>query len=176
VAAFRLSDWTVRRLPGARVLVTAALAVCLVLSLLVVFPSPYIYKTSSQVTEQEMRGYGTAFEHRAGDVPMATMSSRPTRYADGLYGVYGSGVTNYTGSGDGLVRPFDFNTEDFPSAYPDQPYYLILTRSDLVTELQVYRQLNFERSAVLGLDADRRANRVLANGELRLFVVSNATG
>jgi hypothetical protein len=176
VALARTTGWFEDRVPGGRGVVAAVLVGCLALSLLVVFASPYIYKPTPHVTEQEMEGYETGLQYRASGVPYATLDSQPYRYSDALYGPTDTSEAELAGEGDGFVRPVQFNNGAPERAYPGDAYYVAITRADVETQMGVYEQINYRREGLDALANSRSANLVGTNDEFDLYVVGNATG
>lgn len=174
-ALARTTKWLDELVPAGRSLVGLVLIGCLALSLLVVFASPYIYKPGPHVTEQQMEGYETALEHRGGEIPYATLESEPYRYNDAIFGPTDSSEADFTGSGDGFVRPRPFNNGGLRGAYPDDGYYLVVTRAGIETQMDVYEELNYRREGLDSLSNSRSANLVQTNNEFQIYVVGNAT-
>lgn len=159
-----------------RTAVAVVLVACLVISLLTVFPSPFIYKSTPTVTEATVSGYETTFDQRAADVPVATLNSRPSRYADAIYGTVESASMDVSGAGEGALNASGVDRGDPAAAYPADSYYFALTAADVQTELVVYEQLNYERAGLRTMKSSPRTERVFSNGEYRLYLVSNETG
>lgn len=159
-----------------RTAMAVILAACLVVSLLVVFPSPFIYKSTPVVTEASTAGYGTAIDHRADGVPIATLNTRPSRYADAIYGTVASESIDLAGTGESAMNTTAFNRGEPTAAYPDDPYYAALTTADLQTELGVYDELNYDREGLRTFRDSRAVDRVFDNGAVDLYLVGNGTG
>jgi hypothetical protein len=71
--------------PSVRAVTATAVAAVLLLSMLVVFPSPFIYKTSGHVSDQQYEGYAHTFEHRAEGVDVDTPSTASTAVGSQTY-------------------------------------------------------------------------------------------
>jgi len=175
LAFARVTDWFAERTGPSQLVPVVVLVLCLMLSLAVVFPSPYVYKSTPHVTTQEMSGYATAFDTRAGATPYATLSSVPSRYGDAIYGTNRNAEIDYDGVGSGFVDPVAFNDGAFGEAYPADSYYLVLTQGEVETQLEVYGELNYRAASVTGLAQDRRVNRVQSNGGFEVYLVTNET-
>jgi hypothetical protein len=175
VAFTRIADWFADRTGVQQSVPAVLLVLCLVLSLAVVFPSPYIYKSTPHVTTQDVSGYETAFDTRAGATPYATIGSVPSRYGDAIYGSNENAGTDFSGNGSGFVEPEAFNDGALGDAYPAASYYLVLTRGEVETQVEVYDELNYRATALDGLARDRRVNRVQSNGAFELYLVGNET-
>jgi len=175
LAFTRIADWFAARTGPQQFVPAVVLVLCLLLSLAVVFPSPYMYKSTPHVTAQDVSGHETAFDIRAGGTPYATIGSVPSRYGDAIRGTYENDDIDYTGDGSGFVDPTAFNDGAFAAAYPADSYYLLLTRGEVETQLEVYDELNYRAAAVAGLEEDRRVDRVHSNGAFEVYLVGNET-
>jgi len=173
LALMRLTDWAGQSLPSGQSALGTVLVICLVLSLFTAFGSPYIYRASPGVAEQEIQGFEQTFDTRTVEVPIATLSSEPYRYGDAYYGATASEERNFEGSGEGLLRSAALTTGDPASAYPDRPFYAAVTEADRTTEIEVFDQLNFQEGGLEKLDTHRQSNRILTNGEFTLYHVSD---
>lgn len=142
-----------------------------VLAVLTVFPSPFIYSTSPQVTDQHISGYETAFEHRSGEIPFAAMGSRVDRYGDAIQGSRANGGYDFYGAGEGLVDPDMFSAGRLQAGYPALPYYFAVTEYDVNRQIVVYDELHYKRSGLERLDSQPRVDLVQTNGEFDLYFV-----
>lgn len=144
-----------------RPLAVGLLGIALVLSILVVFPSPYIYNQSHHATDESMTGYATAFEVSDASIGFSGIRSGPTRYVRALTdGIENQGLDGLYG--EGLANP--------PAAYTD-PYYLPVARVDYEREVIAYHELRFAEDDFHALDDDRQIDRVLTSGDFRLYLV-----
>lgn len=157
--------------PGAHTLAAILLGACLVLSVPVVFASPYIYSPTQHVTDQKMSGYETAFEH-GDDRPYAGLGFGVNRYADGITGVAGDDRGNYEGLGDGAVDVDSFEAGEYGTAYGDGEYYFVVTEYDQTREFEVYRGLHHSEAALEDVETSESANKVVSNEEFRLYDVA----
>lgn len=161
VALFRLAgdDYGVR---STRALLGVALAVMLMLSLLAVFPSPYTYKPSAQVSEAQMEGYEMAFTHADGEVDFAGVRWSVWRYRHAIEGVSGS-----TWSGDTV--PPDALRSDIGGEF-NASTYVVVTEFDRQRETVAYRGVRYTQADFDGIQAQSDVHRVRANGEVDLYL------
>lgn len=160
--------------PGGRGLSAAlslVIAVGLVLSVMTVFPSPFIYSATPQVTDQGMSGYAVAFQYRVDHVPYATLGSDPNRYGDAILGTTAGSAIDPSGRGDGIVDPAAVDNGSLAAGYSSGEYYLALTPFDVQQQVDVYHQLHYTRQAVDRVGSRPGANLVESNGGFELFVV-----
>lgn len=181
VAAYRL--W-VRFEPGrvVRPAVAVILAGLLILSLLAVFPSPFIYLYNHQATDQHMSGFETTFEHQPADeaVFMSSTGTIVQRYKNALAAKPGSSWY------PGIVRPFpraSFNVgpeqlRDLSGYYETHPeqvvrrdHYLLVTAVDRKRELEGYDGLRFSAADFASVGRQTSVHRVHANGEFDGYYV-----
>ncbi|WP_408957967.1 hypothetical protein [Natrinema sp. 74] len=140
--------------------------VVLLVSLLVVFPSPYIYQASPHVTDMSMEGHQTTFENKDDNVTFAVIRGGPSRYEDAMYGnldrtrkyeaIYGEAIA------DGIA-----------SQYADDRY-LVVTHADRKREVTAYQGLRYSQSQLESIPSQRGVSRVHSNGEFNLYYVRGA--
>lgn len=152
--------------------VVIVLAASLLLTVATMFPSPFIYSASSQVTDQQLAGYELAFDHRDGTVPYAAMRSIVGRYGDSAYGSVANAGTDYDGSGEGFVDAEAFSSGRLEEGYTERPYYLVVTEYDVERQVVVYKELHYTRGGLEALDAQPSVDLAQSNGEVELYVVA----
>lgn len=146
--------------------VVAIVFICLLaLSLVIVFPSPYIYNQSPHVTEQQMHGHAVAFENQHGDVPFAGVRTGPYRYVDAIYG--GGRTSEF----DEDV-PREYMHEGLP-AYFEGDRYVVVTETDRQREVEAYHELRYEERDFHAIHAQPDVNKVHSNGEVDLYYVGS---
>lgn len=145
-------------------LLLAGVFVCLlILSLLTVFPSPYVYNQSPHVTEQQMHGHAVAFDNQHGDVPYMGVRSGPYRYVDAIYG-------------GGRTSEFDEAVpreamHDGLSAHVEGDRYVVVTEIDERREVDAYHELRYAEEDFDAIGAQPGVHRVHSNGEFELYAV-----
>lgn len=152
----------------AALVLAAVFAVMLVLAIAPIYQSPYIYKQNAQVTEAQINGYNQTFERQAKETAVYGIRMEPTRYADATHGVL------WTDQRANLYRKtVPFNSLSRLQSTFEGPRYLIVTRLDRKREVTAYQQLRFTRKGFRSLDYQPGVNRVMTNGEARLYYVEN---
>ena len=150
-----------------RILLGLLLAVLLVVQLIVIHPSPYMYQPNKQVPEAQMRGHATAFAYHDGETPFVGVRGSGSRFIDAEYG----GVTAETDptvpdSGEGVPgRVFGTNL----STHYDSDRYLRVMREDYRREIELYRGFRYSREGFLSLRHDPNLSRVQDNGGFVLY-------
>lgn len=153
--------WSGRVRLTAKTIVVAMLAVMLLLSLLIAFPSPYIYNQSHHATDQDMSGHATAFAVSDPTIPYSGIRNWPHRYADALT-IEFNNPTVAGIDGDELAEP----TTARASAY-----YLPISLVDVEREVIAYKELRYSAATFENLDSRHGVDRVMDNGEFSLYHV-----
>lgn len=142
---------------------------CLVLSVPVVFASPYIYDSSDHVTEMQMSGYETTFEHRSETVMFEDIRSDTTRYGDVIEGK-DVPAEEYHRRGEANV-PDHFADRNLPAFY-DEPTYVPVPEADRKRDAVLWNGFRFGSGDFAYLDSDAEIDRVQANGGYELYLVN----
>lgn len=148
---------------GVKAVAAVCLALVLAMSLLAVFPSPYIYLPSPHVTDMSMSGHETAFENQQEDVEFVGIRAGPDRYEDAVR------ARQEPSDDDGVVNGTQIRN-GIPSAYA-QDRYLTVSEADRQRELVAYKGLRYTQSELSAISAQPGVNRVQSNGEFELFYV-----
>lgn len=155
-------------------------ATALVLSLLTVFPSPYILNPSHQLTEAEADGYEVALRHKPDAVwnaPTAvwfgSVRQGPERYRESRRVTYPrehrivySGPVPNSGLFDLAAH---YRTHREPIVRRD--HYLPVLHYDVARETVAYRELRYTREGLAAIEDQPAIHRIQDNGELRVYYV-----
>ncbi|WP_247728448.1 hypothetical protein [Halovivax limisalsi] len=165
-----------KHVPGSAVsgVLAVVLGLCLVVALLGVFSSPFIYNPTQHVSEATYHGYETAITGGVDDRPYAGYGYTTTRYNHAINGVESMNATEagIAWPGDGTIEMDAFNRRAYHEAYPgDGPYFLALSSYDRVREHDVYRGLNYDPESLSALPADRGSARYVSNAEFELYEI-----
>ena len=152
---------------GVRALLSVVIVVMLALSVVVVFPSPYVFLPNDQVTETQMSGYGFAFEHGESEVPVYGLRDGPWRYKHGVLGVEGTPVSQ---GGRGIPG----ENLSALAGRTSNDRYLAVTEAAREREVEVYRSLRYSRENVSALDRQQGVSLVQTNGEFDLYLVAGS--
>lgn len=149
-----------------RPLLAAGFAVLLTLSLVAVFPSPYIYNPSPHVTDTQLNGYETAFATQDDEVELVGMRNGPNRFDDALHG-----------NADRMRLHQDVSEGSLGSLAEqyDDDRYLVLTQADRERETIVYGELRYSEAEFDSLATQPRVDRIQSNGELETYYVHGGT-
>lgn len=143
--------------------VTVLFVILIPLASAVLFPSPYIHKSSQQVTEAKLDGYERAFELTTDDA-VAGVRSGPWREHDAIAGTAARPSTpmEYGVSGENMSR--------LRTSIGD-PSYFAYAQHEYERETGPYRELRYSREDFRSLRSQPGVDRVMTNGDVRLFHV-----
>lgn len=147
-----------------RIIVISLFTVFLTLSLLVIYPSPYIYQDTGHVPEGQVTGYENAFIHQNGATDFVWLRSNVERYDD-----FHSGTT--TSSVEGERAPYHFADQDLATHYTE-PKYLVVTSKDRAVDVGLYDGFRYSRNDLHYLQTHSTISRVRSTGNLELYVVN----
>jgi hypothetical protein len=162
---------------SARTLVGVALVVMLAASVPTVYQSPYMYQSSSHVSEAQMTGYGSAIDHR-GSAPFVGLRGTGERWTDGILGYEESRERSL---GVGSLYASETHPavdENFTGSYVARhngDRYLTYTDRTRQQEIDVYEELRFDREGFRSLDATPELNRVQANGGFQMYRINGTS-
>jgi len=156
-----------------KVLTVAGLVVALTLSILVMFPSPYISLPTQHVSEQQYAGHATAIEYQADGAALASTGANPRRYATAMNQDLDPrlawGVPPEALPAD--LRRFrgdDFATREF--------YYYLQTELDEGREMDAYGGLRYDESDFTGVGETVGVSQIMTNGRVDVYHVKYADG
>ncbi|WP_418280297.1 hypothetical protein [Halorubrum sp. DTA98] len=158
--------------------VRAALVITLVVLVsaqaIVIHQSPYMYKSSQQVTAAEMDGYDVALTYHDGETPLLGFRSGSRRYIDAHHGSHTarSGL-DFPGYRDGI--PGEVFSES-PTTHYDSDRYLVLLEGYKRIEVELYQEIRYTREGFRIVETAPEANRIQDNGELELYRITPAAG
>ncbi len=157
-------------LPTGRRAIAVFFVLCLALSIPVVFTSPYIFYSSNHVTEMQMSGYETTFDHQSNEIAFEDIRSSTSRYGNAILGRDIPSEAYY--QRDEPNVPDRFADRNLP-AYYDGPAYLPVPESDRVRDPVLWRGFRFSHEDFAYLDTDPEINRVQSNGGYDLYLVND---
>lgn len=156
-----------------RSVVAVVLAVALVLSMVTLFPSPFVLKSSGHVSEAQMNGHQFALEHRGEGMYYSSLilSAKWSRYADVTNGVpERSSEVQFAGSRSGNLPPEVFNEGRISDAYADERY-LKVSSADYQREIVMYDEFRYKAEGFRRLDGQRGLDKVESTGPFELYVI-----
>lgn len=167
-------DWLTggTRSGRARVVLAVVLLLMLPLPLATIHSTPFIYKSTSGMTEMHYQGANTTFERMDRNISFAGIRSGPGRVMDGTRGTEraaASGIGGLTRRGAIPESVFGNNLTD----YYDEPRYIPVTAADYQREVVLYDELRYSERGFRRLNSTSGINRVQSTGEYRLYLLGN---
>ncbi|RJT04913.1 nucleoporin [Halococcus sp. IIIV-5B] len=174
IALYRYITGLSEILPGGAVRATTVvvIVIMLVLSIAVVFPSPYLFIPNDQVTEGRMDGYDYTFSHTGPNASVYGVREGPWRVSHGLYGVEANDAANDIRYSDSTVNITNATTVTTPTS---EIRYLAVTGSAREREVEVYNGIRYNETAFERLEGTPGVSLVMSNGELDLYRIANNT-
>lgn len=154
--------------PTIRMLGVWLFAIALVISVLAVFASPYIYLASGHVSDAEANGYEIAIENSDPTVAWSGVRSGPGRFFDGLT----PELRPATADG-GSVASEDELERITDGAVTTDTYLPVSTR-DREREVRAYHELHFTDEAFNISQTNPRTHHIQTNGEFDLYYIPAA--
>jgi len=156
-----------------KMIAVVGLAIALALSILVVFPSPYVSLPSHHVSEQMYTGHETTLEYRAEGAALASVRNGPLRYADAM-AIDLDGRLSWSVPSE--VLPSDlrrYRGNDFPT---QEFYYYIQTDRNEQQETVAYGELRYNESDFTGVGMTSGVSQVMTNGRVEVYYVEYTDG
>ncbi len=154
--------------PALRTVGVWAFAIVLILSVPIVYSSPYIYLPGSHVPDDNFEGYGTAFDIADEEVHWSGVRSGPGRFVDGLT------------PGERPVEAVRYSADNSShlieqaNGGSDIPLYLPISERDYAREVLAYQEFRFDRTAFQAPQRSTQANHVHTNGDFDLYYIRPA--
>ena len=158
--------------------VVILMSISLMLTLLIIFPSPYIFQGSDHVPEAQINGQETTFELAPEESSLASVREDPRRYVDAIYG-------NDPDTRDTTVEPGETTLDHFASEIPEngtneeyhqdlrnyfnETSYLLITERNRVDEIGVYNGFRWSEDDFEYLQREPGINRVHDNGGIETY-------
>lgn len=153
-------------------LCVALILIASLLSIISLYPSPYVMQPNREITSMDMAGMDWILDYRDQDTGFVCINSPPNRYADAILGREQSSRTmkwRYP------VIPDHFGYDQYPSlgySYAENQY-AALTKMDRVMYSTVWESVGrFDDSDFQRLNADRSVNRIYDNGETEVYYIT----
>lgn len=172
IALYQLVHDGVPRIPAGVVsILTIVLVIGLLLgSLVVIYPSPYVYQPMGHVPDGQVTGFETAFDLRDDDTSYIHLRSLPHRYDDAIHGTHANPRMAFYGGERDAHAPDGFADRNLPATI-DETHYLVVTAADREREPHVFEGLRFDEGDFTYLAEDPNVDRVYSNEDFDLFVV-----
>lgn len=151
--------------PSLRVVGVWLLVVGLILTVPVLFASPYIYLPSGHISDGEASGYEKSFEIADGETSWTGVRSGPGRFFDGLT----PDTRPARASGASTSDDEELLTMIGGGATEDR--YLPVSERTYQREVIAYQEIRYEEATFRAVHRSPRTNHVYDNGEFDLYYV-----
>lgn len=157
-----------------------AIGMLLVLSLIAVYPSPYVFRHNHHAPDRLMEGYESTFAYQPNvpaDSPEAVwfvgIQGGPGRYVEALNAgeIEYRGEVNNSSMHGGIVS----NVANRSGPDVDRDFYLPITAPGRAREVQAYRGFRYSRADFEAIDNQPGVHRVHANGGFTLYYIDTST-
>ncbi len=138
-------------------------AILLVVSLLALYPSPYVYNPSTHVTEGSMSGHELALESTPADATFVGIRAGPNRFADATDPQLDRTKRHGAITGEEI--------DDGIASIYDEPRYLSVTRLDWEREVRTYQGLRYSDEQIESIPRQVGVNRIQTNGDVTIYYV-----
>lgn len=154
-----------------RVLVVAFLLVLAPMAAIGYHTSPYMYQPSAQVTDSQLSGYGSAFEHRRANVSFTGIRGGPQRYVDSYYGSHRARTALAFPGYESRIPPAVFASGAYGERF-DVPRYFVFTRASYEREVVLYDGLRYPERGFRSLETTPTIDRVRSSDGFRQYLFS----
>jgi len=144
----------------------------LLLTLPVLYPSPYIYQTSGHVPESQMVGYERSFEYGHDDITYDHVRSSASRYGTAINGPTEKSRSGYYREGVRRGGVPDHFADRTLREYYDLPIYLGITEADRVRDGTVYQGFRFSHDDFAYLEREPGIDKIQSNGGFEKYLVN----
>ncbi|MDG5821326.1 hypothetical protein [Natronococcus sp. A-GB7] len=149
------------------------IVIFMLMSVLVIHPSPYVFQDSEHVTESQLAGFEISFEY-TDDANFDHVRSSVDRYGDAILGSSGRDSSDYYHSDvDPGGVPNHFAHHDLENHY-NESTYLAITEADRIRDPVVYNGLRFDHNDFNYLDNTPYIQRIHSNAGHDLYFVQSS--
>lgn len=143
------------------------------ISILSLFPSPYITQPTSQVTFMTVSGVAWFSEYRNSEYSEITILTPTYRFADSILGFDAS--RDSFGSYDPIPNHFNYSQFDYLGASYDEDKYALITKLDTVLYDTVWKPVGrFTKNDFERMKLDISINKLYTNGEFDIHYVKSS--
>jgi len=155
--------------------VSIGLALLLIVSILVVHPSPYIYTSNPQHVQQDLQGLETGVEYRAEGIYFSDVGTHIQRTQHMVYG-YEKSVEMRLIDADGYSLPMyatvpDGFGSDISEEYP-AGQYIYITNRDRIHHTETVEQYRFSQDDFESIEYDNNVVKYYSNGHSQFYGVN----
>jgi hypothetical protein len=148
--------------PIGRVVLVLAFGVLTVLSMGVVYDSPYINKATQHITEARVDGYDAAFEIANSSAGMGGIRQEPQRYYEALISM------DYDNRRDGHVNSTEIHRL---KQLREESWYLMLHSNTYEREIRAYEEYRYTEGDLRSVQRQPQVSFVYSNGDMEIYYV-----
>ena len=137
------------------------------LSILSLYPSPYMFRANPGVTNMDMSGMEWAVDSKGGDYQYVTILSPITRFADAILGIHATRI-EFGKKDPAIIDHFGYNNSTCLGQYYDETTYFPATQMDQIIYdiVPTYSAVGrFNYYDFINLNQDLTVDRLYHNGE-----------
>lgn len=144
----------------------------LAVSMLVMFPSPYIYNDIEHAPDARMTGFETMFTYAdPAENSYDHVRSGASRYGNAIMGPeYQPRSEYYEADRRRGGAPDHFNDHNLSAFYSDQTY-LAVTNADIERDAEMYNGFRYSHDDFAYLESDSNISKIYANGDTDFYSI-----
>jgi len=146
-----------------RMALVGGLAVLLILSMGVVYNSPYMNKATQHITEARVDGYHATFETANSSAEMAGIRQEPRRYYEAMIGSEFENPRDGSVNSSEIRRLAQLRAED---------WYLTMHSNTYQREIRAYEEYRFTEIDLRSVQRQENVGLVYSNGDMELYYVT----
>jgi hypothetical protein len=171
-AAFVLNNYVLNKNKIIAIACVILILTASILSILSLYPSPYVFRANPGVTNMDMSGMEWAMDHKDDDYQHVTILSPITRFADAILGVHDRKI-EFGKENPNVIDHFGYNNNTYLGQYYDEATYFSVTQMDQIIYDTVYSFVGrFNQCDFLRLNQDVTVDRLYHNGESFVYSIS----
>lgn len=176
ILAYSVTQGAISSTRVTRGFVAVFLTVCLVASLVAIFPSPFIYRESGHVTNAEIASHETLSGVQSSGMEYYNVRTHSSRQFQAIYGVEGTQQRGLlignrpTGVND---MPNHFNKQSMETV-SEGDYYLYITERDRRMETELYLGFQFNKDDFQYLESNNNTIRYYDSRGVQGYRFSNS--
>lgn len=143
---------------------TVLVLVFLLITVPIVFPSPYVYQGSDQIPEANIAGHELAFDHGDRTIPYASVRRSTARFTDAILGRQQTQIRSEGPTPDHFA-------DRGLRGYYDRQTYLTVTEANRTDEADVYNGFRWSAADFRYLQNEPGIDRVQDNGGFELYLI-----
>ena len=144
-----------------------------IISILSLYPSPYVIRPNPEVTEMDMHGFEWFVDYKSRDIGCTCIMSPPYRFADAILGSIEADKRSDIGhSAPAIPDHFNYTVCDRLGESYKKDRYAAITQMDKVIYDTVWEVVGrFHKEDFEKLESDKTVDKLYSNGECDVWYV-----